>query len=330
MSEMTLNAAVGQALREEMQRDSTVMMFGEGVALSRADLLTEFGADRIRNTPLSEAIIAGTAVGAAASGLRPVIDMLYAPFLTYAMDAIVNSAGKLRYISGGQFAFPLVVLAQTGAGWGVGAQHTHNIEAWFAHSPGLKVVMPSNAADAKGLMKAAIRDNNPVIMLLDMSLGYNPGEVSDDPEHVVPLGRAHVARAGRHVTLVSYAKTTLTCLQAAEALGQEDIDVEVIDLRSIKPLDIGTVLQSVRKTGHLVVVHEAGPLCGVGAEVLAQVNEQAFSQLKSAPARITSPDVPTPSSYALEQAFLPQVVHVVAAVQKQLGRQTVATASVAM
>ena len=327
MSEMTLNAAIGQALREEMQRDRTVMMFGEGVALSRADLLAEFGADRIRNTPLSEAIIAGTAVGAAASGLRPVIDMLYAPFLTYAMDAIVNSAGKLRYMSGGQFAFPLVVLAQTGAGWGVGAQHTHNIEAWFAHSPGLKVVMPSTAADAKGLMKAAIRDNNPVIMLLDMSIGYNPGEVSDDPDHVLPLGRARVARSGRHVTLVSYAKTVLTCLQAAEALGQEDIDVEVIDLCSIKPLDIDTVLQSVHKTGHLVVVHEAGPQCGVGAEVLAQVNERAFAQLKAAPARITSPDVPTPASYALEQAFLPQVAQVVAAVQQQLGRQTATTAT---
>ena len=177
MTTLTLYDAVGAALTEEMRRDQTVIAFGEGIATKRHDLVQEFGALRVRNTPLAEGIIAGTAVGAAGTGLRPVIDLLFAPFMCYAMDEIVNSAGKLRFMSGGQFSFPLVALAQTGAGWAVGAQHNHNVEAWFVHSPGLKVVMPSNPADAKGLLKAAIRDDNPVMFFLDIGLLYVPGEV---------------------------------------------------------------------------------------------------------------------------------------------------------
>lgn len=314
MQTMTAQAALHAALFEEMQHDPSVMLMGEGVATLHTHLVQAFGAERVRNTPLSEAVVAGCAVGAAASGLRPVVDMLYAPFLTYAMDALVNSAGKLRYLSGGQFAFPLVVLANTGAGWGVGAQHTHNLEAWFVHCPGLKVVMPSSPADFKGLLKSAIRDDNPVVFLSDMTLLHQSGELDANPQRLVPLGKAAVLRAGRDVTLVSYAKTVHTCLAAAQALARDGVSAEVIDLRSLKPLDMDTVLQSVRHTGRLVVVHEAGPLCGVGAEVAAQVAERAFGALKAPVRRVTSADVPTPASYPLEQAFLPQADAVVAAV----------------
>ncbi len=327
MKSLTAQQALHEALREEMARDDSVLLMGEGMATLRPDLVETFGAERVRNTPLSEAAIAGCAVGAAAMGLRPVIDLLYAPFFTYAMDALVNSAGKLRYMSGGQFSFPLVALAQTGAGWGVGAQHSHNLEAWFVHSPGLKVVMPSTPADVKGLLKSAIRDDNPVVFLLDMTLGFTPGEVAEAPEAaLVPLGLAAVRRAGRDVTLVSYSKSVGTCLQAAEALAGEGVEAEVIDLRSLKPLDMGTVLRSVRRTGRLVVVHEAGPLCGVGAEVACTVAEQAFQALKAPVRRVTSADVPTPASFALEQAFVPQVGQVAAVVRELMGTAALASA----
>lgn len=316
MKTMTVNDAIQQALVEEMRRDARVLIFGEGVATQQRALLEEFGKERVRNTPLSEAIIAGTAVGAAATGLRPIIDMLYAPFLTYAMDAIVNSAGKLRYMSGGQFNFPMVVMARTGAGWSVGAQHSHNLESWFVHSPGLKVVMPSNAADFKGLLKSAIRDDNPVLFFSDMTLGYTPGEVAENDAALVPIGKAAIVRAGSDVTLVSYAKTVHTCVQAATTLAQQGIEAEVIDLRTLKPLDTETVLHSVRKTGRLVVVHEAGPLCSVGSDIAAVVADQAFDALQAPVRRITSPDVPTPASYALEQAFVPQAAAIVAAVEE--------------
>jgi pyruvate dehydrogenase E1 component beta subunit len=315
MTTLTLNDAVGAALVEEMRNDPRVLVFGEGVATKRHDLVQEFGALRVRNTPLAEGIIAGTAVGAAGTGLRPVIDLLFAPFLCYAMDELVNSAGKLRYISGGQFSFPLVTLAMTGAGWGVGAQHNHNIEAWFVHSPGLKVVMPSNPADAKGLLKAAIRDDNPVMFFLDIGLLYQPGEVAAG-EHVVPLGQAAVLREGGDVTLVSYGKTVHHCLQAAETLATQGIAIEVIDLRSLKPLDEAAILASVAKTGRLVVVHEANRLCGIGAEIAALVAEQAFARLKAPIVRLGGPDAPVAASYPLEQAFVPQAEAIAAAAER--------------
>ncbi|MBT9613206.1 MAG: alpha-ketoacid dehydrogenase subunit beta [Burkholderiales bacterium] len=305
MQQLTVNDALGQALAEEMRRDPKVMMFGEGVATKRQELLNEFGAKRIRNTPLAEGIIAGAAVGAAAMGMRPVIDMLFAPFLTLAMDEIVNSAGKLRYISGGQFSFPLVAIAMTGTGWTVGAQHNHNLEAWFVHSPGLKVVMPSTAADYKGLLKSAIRDDNPVLFFVEMSLSYELGEVPEG-EHIVPLGKATIRRAGTDVTLISYGKTVRACEAAASLLAEKGIFAEVIDLRSLKPLDEEAILTSARKTGRVVVVHEANRMCGVGAEVAAIVAEKAFVALRAPVLRITSPDVPAPSSYPLELAFTPQ------------------------
>lgn len=320
MPTLTLQDAVGAALTEEMRRDRSVIAFGEGIATKRHDLVSEFGARRVRNTPLAEGIIAGTAVGAAGSGLRPVIDLLFAPFLCYAMDELVNSAGKLRYMSGGQFSFPLVTLAMTGAGWGVGAQHNHNNEAWFVHSPGLKVVMPSNPADAKGLLKAAIRDDNPVLFFLDIGLLYQPGEVPDS-EQVIPLGKAATVRAGSEVTLVSYGKTVHHCLQAATTLASQGISAEVIDLRSLKPLDDAAILNSVNKTGRLVVVHEANRLCGIGAEIAALVAEQAFAALKAPIVRLGGPDAPAASSYPLEQACVPQAEAIADAARRLCGSQ---------
>jgi len=304
--------AIGVAIAEEMRRDATVLMFGEGVATKRYDLVSEFGGARVRNTPLAEAIIAGTAAGAAATGLRPVIDLLFAPFLCYAMDALVNSAGKLRYLSGGQFSFPLVALAMTGGGWGVGAQHNQNIEAWFVHSPGLKVVMPSTAADCKGLLKAAIRDDNPVLFFIDLALLHQPGEVPEG-DHVVPLGRAAVRRPGSDVTLISYGKTLPVCLAAADALAESGVAAEVIDLRSLKPLDEEAILTSVRKTGRLVVVHEAARLAGLGAEIAALVAENAFAALKGPVLRLGGPDAPAAASYPLEQAYAPSIADIAAA-----------------
>jgi acetoin:2,6-dichlorophenolindophenol oxidoreductase subunit beta len=300
-----LNDALTHALAEEIRRDSRVLMFGEGVATKRRDLQAEFGAHRVRNTPLAEAIIGGTAVGAAASGLRPVIDLLFAPFLSLAMDALINHAGKLRYVSGGQFEFPLVVLAMTGSGWTVGAQHNHNLEAMFVHAPGLKVVMPSNPADCKGLLKAAIRDNNPVLFFTDMALGHLSGEAGSE-EMLVPLGKASIARRGSDVTLVSYGKTVGHCLEAADQLSNSGFSAEVIDLRTLKPMDEGAILRSVHKTGRLIVVHEANRLCGIGAEVAAMVSEKAFDALTAPVIRLAGPDAPSPSSWALEQAAVPQ------------------------
>ena len=315
MQTLTIQQAIGQAIAEEMRRDPNVMMFGEGVATKRAELLQEFGDKRIRNTPLAEGIIAGAAVGAAAMGMRPIVDLLFAPFMTLAMDELVNSAGKLRYLSGGQFNFPLVAMAMTGTGWTVGAQHNHNLEAWFVHSPGLKVVMPSTAADFKGLMKSAVRDDNPVLFFVEMSMSYEPGEVPEG-EHIVPLGKAAIRRAGTDVTLISYGKTVRACEAAATLLAEQGISAAVLDLRSLKPLDEEAILNSVRKTGRVVVVHEANRMCGVGAEVAAIVAEKAFDALKAPVLRLTSPDVPAPSSYPLELAFTPQADGIAAAAAK--------------
>ena len=316
----TINAhdAIGEALAEEMRRDATVLAFGEGIATKRKALVDEFGKRRVRNTPLAEGIIAGTAAGAAATGLRPVVDLLFAPFMAFSMEEIVNSAGKLRFISGGQFSFPLVAMAMTGAGWSVGAQHNHNLEAWFVHSPGLKVVMPSTPADFKGLLKAAIRDDNPVVFFSDIGLLYVPGEVPDG-DHVVPIGKAATRRAGTDVTLVSYGKTVPSCLKAADALASDGISAEVIDLRSLKPWDEEAVLASVRKTGRLVVVHEASRTAGFGAEVAATVAEKAFDALRAPVVRLAGPDAPPAASYPLEQAFVPQPDQIALAARRLAG-----------
>jgi pyruvate/2-oxoglutarate/acetoin dehydrogenase E1 component len=255
--------------------------------------------------------------------MRPIVDLLFAPFLTLSMDALVNSAGKLRYLSGGQFSFPLVVLTMTGAGWGVGGQHNHNLEAMFVHAPGLKVVMPSNAADFKGLLKAAIRDDSPVLFFMDLALAHTPGDVPAG-EHVVPLGRADVVRDGIDLTIVSYAKTVGHCLQAADTLSHHGIDAEVIDLRTLKPLDTATLLRSVKKTGRAMVVHEASGLCGVAAEVSAFLAEHAFDALKAPVARVTGPDAPAAASWVLEQAAVPQAAAIAARAMQLLKIEAVA------
>ena len=315
MNTITPDQAMFDGLAEEMRRDPRVVAFGEGTATKHFNLVEEFGKRRVRNTPLAEGIIAGTAAGAAATGLRPVIDLLFAPFMTFAMEELVNSAGKLRFISGGQFSFPLVAIARTGAGWAVGAQHNHNIEAWFVHAPGVKVVMPSTAADFKGLMKSAIRDENPVMFFADIGLLHTPGEVPDG-DHVVPLGRAALRREGSDVTLISYGKTVHKCLEAAESLSNEGVSAEVVDLRSLKPLDEAGVLSSVLKTGRAVVVHEAAGPCGVGAEVAALIAEKAFDKLKAPVVRVTGPDAPPAASYPLEQAYVPQADRIADAVRR--------------
>ena len=317
MNMITADQAMTDALAEEMRRDPRVLTFGEGVATKLYNLKQEFGAMRVRNTPLAEGIIAGTAAGAAATGLRPVIDLLFAPFLPFAMEEIVNSAGKLRYMSGGQFSFPMVTIARTGAGWAVGAQHNHNVEAWFVHAPGLKVVMPSTPADFKGLLKSAIRDENPVMFFADIGLLFAPGEVPEG-DHVVPIGKAAVLREGTDVSLISYAKTVHHCMTAAAKLEQSGISAEVIDLRTLKPLDEEAILASVRRTGRVVVVHEAAAPCGVGAEISALVAEKAFASLKAPIVRLTGPDAPPAASFPLEQAYVPQPDAIAAAVVKQI------------
>jgi len=314
---MTPDQAMAEAVAEEMRRDASVITFGEGVATKLHKLAGEFGAKRVRNTPLAEGIIAGTAAGAAATGLRPVVDLLFAPFLTFAMEEIVNSAGKLRFISNGQFSFPLVAIARTGAGWAVGAQHNHNNEAWFVHSPGLKVVMPSTAADFKGLLKSAIRDDNPVMFFADIGLMHTPGEVPEG-DHVVPLGKAAVRREGSDVTLISYGKTVLRCLEAAAALENDGVSAEVLDLRSLKPIDEASVLASVTKTGRAVIVHEAAGPCGVGAEIAAIVAQKAFASLKAPVVRLTGPDAPAAASFPLEAAFAPSAERIADAVRSQV------------
>ncbi|HEX8173405.1 MAG TPA: transketolase C-terminal domain-containing protein [Thermoanaerobaculia bacterium] len=313
MRTITADQAITEALAEEMRRDRNVITFGEGVATKGYALVAEFGDKRVRNTPLAEGIIAGTAAGAAATGLRPVIDLLFAPFLTFAMDEIVNSAGKLRFLSGGQFSFPMVTLARTGAGWGVGAQHNHNLEAWFVHAPGLKVVMPSTPADFKGLLKSAIRDDNPVMFFSDIALLFVPGEVADGDDALVPLGKAAVRREGRDVSLISYGKTVQTCLDAAKVLAENGVDAEVIDLRTLKPLDEATILASVRKTGRAIIVHEASGLCGVAAEVSAMLSEKAFTSLRAPIVRLTGADAPVAASFPLEQAYVPNADRIIAA-----------------
>ncbi len=328
MGILTAEQAMCQVLHEEMRRDASVLLMGEGVAKKHANLLREFGRERVRNTPLAEAIIAGTAVGAAACGMRPVIDLLFAPFLTYAMDALINSAGKLRYLSGGQFEFPLVTLAMTGSGWCVGGQHNHNLEAMFVHTPGIHVVMPSTPADYKGLLKSAIRDPNPVIYFADLGLLHEEGEVPEDHDWLVPIGKAAVCREGTEVTLVSYAKTVPVCLQAADRLRTQGVSAEVIDLRSLKPLDETTIIKSVQKTGRLIVIQEASGLCGMAAEVAALAANKAFPMLRAPVLRITGPDAPAASSWALEQAAVPNVDAVTEAVM-ELIRKSEANAGAA-
>ena len=323
MQKLGMGQAINQALREEMRRDPNVFIAGEGVGVSihlnpmfpTHGLLEEFGPGRIKDTPVSEAAIAGLAVGAAEAGLRPVVEIMFNPFFTLASDMIVNHAAKLRYLSGGKSTFPLVVRMKSGAGIGAGCQHSHNLEAWAAHCPGLKVVMPATAADAKGLLKSAIRDDNPVIFIEHMGLYFAPMPVPEN-DYLTPIGQAEVKRPGTDVTVVTWSGMLGVAMAAAEKLAQEGVDVEIVDLRTLVPLDKGTILASVAKTGRLVVLHEATRTGGFGGEVAAVVMEEGFHHLKAPLRRVTGPDIPVPASPPLERFYIPSDEQLIAAIKE--------------
>lgn len=322
MQQLTLGQAINQALREEMNRDQKVFVAGEGVGvgihnnpkLPTHGLIEEFGSGRVKDTPVSEAAIAGLAVGASVMGLRPVVEIMFNPFFTIAADQIVNHAAKLRYLSGGKSKFPLVVRIKTGAGIGAGCQHSHNLEAWLAHCPGLKVIMPGTPADAKGLLKSAIRDDNPVVFIEDMLLNFVPGPVPED-EYTIPIGAADIKKVGKDVTLVTWSKMLGVAFKAAAQLEQQGISVEIVDLRTLLPLDENTILASVQKTGRLIILHEATRTGGFGGEIAALVSEKAFSSLKTPIKRITAPDIPVPYSKPMEQFYLPNEQTVVSVIK---------------
>jgi len=325
--EISYAQALNEALFEEMRRDPRVFVMGEDVAIWGAgggifgvtkDLVKEFGRERVRDTPLSEEAIAGVAVGAAVTGCRPVAEIMYVDFTTMAMDPIVNQAAKMRYMFGGKVKVPMVLRAQEGAGRGNAAQHSQSLEAWFVHIPGLKVAVPSTPYDAKGLLKTAIRDDNPVIFLEHKVLYATKGPVPEE-EYTVPFGAADIKRRGNDCTFVGIHTMVLRGLQAAEQLEQEGISLEVIDPRTLNPLDIDTIVQSVKKTKRLVVGHEAYERCGVGAEIAAQVMERAFDYLDAPIVRVAGKNCPIPYNPNLERAAIPQVEDIVAAVRKVVG-----------
>ena len=323
MPEQTFLDAIRSGLAEEMRRDSSVYVFGEDVALGgpfgvTKDLAAEFGVNRIVNTPISEGTVMGLAIGAATAGLRPVVEIMFIDFITLAMDQLVNHAAKLHYMSGGQLRIPLTVRVQCGIGGAMGAHHSQSLESWLAHVPGLKVIMPSNPGDAKGMLKSAIREDNPVVFIEHRGLYWSKGQVPEG-EHVVPIGRASVVRAGDQVTLVALANMIDPALAAAGDLALENISAEVIDPRSIAPLDVETIATSVRKTGRLIVVHEAVEQGGIGAEIVARVQQAAFYYLDSPLLRVAAPFAPVPAGPSLEREFLPSKKRIVEAARQIVG-----------
>jgi pyruvate dehydrogenase E1 component beta subunit len=328
MAEQRYIDGIQQALREEMSRDATVRVLGEDVTLggpfgATKDLVKEFGESRIINTPISEATIVGMAVGAAITGLRPVLEIMFIDFITLGMDQLVNHAAKLHYMSGGQLEVPLTIRATGGVGGGYGAHHSQSLEAWFTHVPGLKVVAPATPSDAKGLLKSSIRDNNPVLFLEHRGLYWSKGEELADGE-VVPLGQAAIRRAGQHVTILAVSKMVGVALKAAQKLADEGIEAEVIDPRSLAPLDLETIVSSVRKTGHLVIAHEAVEIGGIGAEIASQVQEAAFNALAAPVLRVGAPFAPVPTSIVLERAFVPGEEQIIDAVRQSIAYNRVA------
>jgi pyruvate dehydrogenase E1 component beta subunit len=316
----TMREALRDAMAEEMRRDPNVFLMGEEVAQYQGaykisqGLLEEFGDKRVIDTPITEQGFAGIGVGAAMAGLRPIVEFMTWNFAMQAIDQIVNSAAKTLYMSGGQMGCPIVFRGPNGAAARVAAQHSQCYSAWYAHVPGLKVVAPSNPADAKGLLKSAIRDPNPVLVLENEILYGAHGPVPKG-EWIVPIGKARIARVGTQVTIVSFARGMIYALDAAEKLAEEGIDAEVIDLRSLRPLDLATIIESVKKTNRLVTVEEAWPVCSVGSEICAQVAIQAFDYLDAPPAKVSGADVPMPYAANLERLALPTVAHVVEAVK---------------
>jgi acetoin:2,6-dichlorophenolindophenol oxidoreductase subunit beta len=324
MPEQTYLEAIRAGLQEEMRRDSSVYVFGEDVALGgpfgvTKGLAEEFGANRTVNTPISEGTVMGLAIGAATAGLRPVVEIMFIDFITLAMDQLVNHAAKLHYMSGGQLRIPLTVRVQCGISGTMGAHHSQSLEAWLAHVPGLKVVMPATPADAKGLLKSAIRDDNPVVFIEHRGLYWSKGQVPDDV--VVPIGKATIVKEGNDLTIVALSGMIAPALAAAEELEAEGISAEVIDPRSISPLDTTTVANSVKKTSRVIVVHEAVEQGGIGAEIVAKVQQEAFYYLDMPVLRVAAPYAPVPASPPLEKSFSPDREQIIQAARKILRKE---------
>ncbi len=320
LTSMTVREALRDGMAEEMRRDSTVFLMGEEVAEYNGaykvsqGLLDEFGSKRIVDTPITEHGFAGLGVGAAFGGLRPIVEFMTFNFSMQAIDQIINSAAKTLYMSGGQMGCPIVFRGPNGAASRVGAQHSHCYASWYAHCPGLKVVSPYSAGDAKALLKAAIRDPNPVIFLENELLyGHTFDDVSQDPDYVLPIGQALIRRPGKDVTITAFSIMVGKALEAAEALAELGIDAEVIDLRSIRPLDTETIVRSVMKTNRLVSVEESWPFAGIGSEIAALMMEHAFDYLDAPVFRVTGADVPMPYAANLEHLALPQVADIIEA-----------------
>jgi pyruvate dehydrogenase E1 component beta subunit len=308
--------ALNQALFEEMRRDPLVFTMGEGIAERGGSykvtegLFKEFGPERVMDTPISEASFTGCGVGAALVGARPVVEILFIDFTGLIMDQIINQAAKYEFMSGGQGKVPMVLRTQGGAGNGLAGQHSQSLEALFYHIPGLKVVMPATPYDAKGLLKASIRDDDPTIFIEHKLLYMIKGEVPED-DYIVPLGQADVKRSGDDVTLISYSYMTLKCLEAAEALAGEGVSVEVVDLRTLTPLDKETILESVEKTGRAIVVHEAVKRGGVGGDIAAMIMEEAYDDLDGPVKRICGKNTTIPYNLELEKVCVPSVEEIV-------------------
>ena len=325
MAEQTYLDAIRAGLREEMRRDSSVYVFGEDVALGgpfgvTQGLAEEFGTHRMVNTPISEATVMGLAIGAATAGLRPVVEIMFIDFITLALDQLANHAAKLHYMSGGQLKIPLTVRVQCGISGAMGAHHSQSLESWLAHVPGLKVVMPSNAADAKGLLKSAVRDDSPVVFIEHRGL-YWAKAPAPEGEHVVPLGRASIVRSGDQVTLVAIANMVGPALAAAQELAADGAGVEVIDPRTVSPLDVETIVNSAKKTGRVIIVHEAVEQGGIGAEIAARVQQEAFYYLDSPILRVAAPFAPVPASPTLEKDYLPGKDQIIQAARQVLGKE---------
>ncbi len=322
MAVVTMREALNQALREEMLRDENVFLMGEEVAAYEGaykvtkGLLAELGDKRVIDTPITELGFAGLGVGAAMVGLRPIVEFMTFNFSILATDQIINSAAKMLYMSGGQFKIPIVFRGPGGSAFQVSSQHSQAIESWFAYFPGLKVVMPSTPADAKGLLKSAIRDDDPVIFIEQERMYGNKGEVPDDVDFIVPLGVADVKREGKDATIVARSLMVPVALKAAEILEKQGVACEVIDPRTIRPLDLGTIIESVKKTNRVVVAEESHPFCGVGAEIASEITERAFDYLDAPVKRVSGADVPMPYAKNLEDLAVPGVEQIVAAVRE--------------
>ena len=323
MAEVRYLKAVNQALHDAMQVDDSVFVIGEDVAAAGGPfkatrgLLETFGPERVYDAPIAEAVITGVAVGAAMTGMRPVAEIMFMDFITLAMDQIVNQAAKARSMFGGQASLPLVIRAPHGGGLNAGPQHSQCLEAWFAHVPGLKVVCPANAVDAYGLIRSAIDDPDPVIVVENKTLYAEKSELPDDPQ-AVPIGEATISRPGRDVTVVTYGAMVREALAAADQLNIEGVDVEVVDLRSIQPWDEAMVLSSLARTHRLVVAHEAVEAFGVGAEVVARMADIGFDELDAPIIRVGAPFAPSPFAKSLEAAYRPDVGDIVRAVRRTL------------